>query len=117
MLSTINKTTGMRMKSRIEKNSFLINRPIAHRGLHGKAIGENTQSAFENAIRFGYPIETDVQLTKDGEIVCFHDDNVRRVTGVDKLIWDMPLSDVRSLRISGTSDGVMKFSELLELVN
>ena len=57
------------MKSRISSDSWLITRPIAHRGLHGNGAGENTRTAFGRAIENGYPIETDVRLTKDGRLV------------------------------------------------
>ena len=47
---------------------WLTARPIAHRGLHdGSSAIENTPSAFRAAIDGGYAIETDVQLTADGE--------------------------------------------------
>ncbi|MFL5206532.1 MAG: glycerophosphodiester phosphodiesterase family protein, partial [Microvirga sp.] len=49
--------------------SWLVAKPIAHRGLHNKAEGiiENTISAAEAAIARGFPIELDVQLTADNE--------------------------------------------------
>ena len=105
------------MKSRVPADSWIINLPIAHRGLHGNGAGENTRTAYARAIEKGYPIEMDVQLTKDGELVCFHDDNVKRVTGVDKLIWDMTLEEVRALKVCGTQDGVMTFKEFLDFVD
>ena len=47
---------------------WLTARPIAHRGLHDGATAiENTASAFRAAIDGGYGIETDVQLTADGQ--------------------------------------------------
>jgi len=105
------------MKSRVKNDSWIINKPIAHRGLHGEGAGENTKSAYARAIEKGYPIEMDVQLTKDGEVVCFHDDNVKRVTGVDSLIWDLTLEEVRKLKICSTADGVMTFKEFLDFVD
>lgn len=105
------------MKSRISSDSWLITRPIAHRGLHGNGAGENTRTAFGRAIENGYPIETDVRLTKDGRLVCFHDDNAKRVTGVDSDIRDLTLEEVRKLRVCGTDDGVMTFEEFLAFVD
>ena len=87
------------MKSRVKPDSWIINLPIAHRGLHGNGAGENTRTAYARAIEAGYPIEMDVQLTKDGVPVCFHDDNAKRVTGVDKLIWDMTIEEVKKLKV------------------
>ncbi|MCI5838627.1 MAG: glycerophosphodiester phosphodiesterase [Christensenellaceae bacterium] len=105
------------MKTRVKPDSWLINRPIAHRGLHNDIYGENSISAYRNAIDNGYPIEMDVQLTKDGEVVCFHDDNAKRVCGVDANIRDMTLKEVRALKICGTSDGIMTFNEFLKFVD
>jgi glycerophosphoryl diester phosphodiesterase len=45
---------------------------FAHRGVSGYEI-ENTIPAFKRAIDLGVGIETDVQLTKDGKLICFHD--------------------------------------------
>ena len=42
--------------------SWLLDQPIAHRGLHDKNSPENSISAFQKAIDQGYPIELDVQL-------------------------------------------------------
>ena len=57
----------------------------AHRGLHNEAEGipENSMGAFARAVAEGYGIELDVHLSRDGEAVVFHDDNLRRMCGVD----------------------------------
>ncbi len=61
----------------------LMAKPIAHRGLHDRSIGviENSQAAFLAAVERGYGIECDVQVTRDGEAVVFHDFNLDRLTG------------------------------------
>ncbi len=38
-------------------NSWLIEQPIAHRGLHDSKVPENSLTAFAKAIEAGYPIE------------------------------------------------------------
>ena len=63
-------------------------KPIAHRGLHGGDIPENSMPAFERAVDNGYNIELDVHITIDGVVVVFHDDTLTRVCGVDKKIAD-----------------------------
>ncbi len=52
----------------------MINKPyiFGHRGAMGYCI-ENTLESFKRAIKIGVGIETDVRLTKDGKLVCFHD--------------------------------------------
>ena len=45
----------------------------AHRGLHGEGVPENSLSAFARAAEAGYGIELDVQLSRDGTVMVFHD--------------------------------------------
>ncbi|WP_417604775.1 glycerophosphodiester phosphodiesterase family protein [Primorskyibacter flagellatus] len=63
--------------------SAFLDRPIAHRGLHGLSSGqpENSLSAFEAAISAGYGIELDLQLSADGVAMVFHDYALDRLTG------------------------------------
>ena len=105
------------MKSRIKKDFWLLNRAVAHRGLHGEGVGENTLTAYSLAIQNGYPIEMDVQLTKDGVPVCFHDDSLLRVTGENSLIWDKTYEEIKHLKISGTGDGIPTFEQFLSFVD
>lgn len=62
--------------------SWLASRPIAHRGLHAESRGiiENSLAAAAAAIAHNYAIECDVQMTKDGEAVVFHDEKLDRLT-------------------------------------
>ena len=61
---------------------WLLHHPIAHRGLHdvAHAIAENSLPAFWAATRAGYPVELDVRLLADGEVVVFHDRELDRLT-------------------------------------
>jgi len=61
---------------------WLIAQPIAHRGLHSRASGiiENTLAAAKAAIAQRYSIECDIQITRDGEAVVFHDFMLDRLT-------------------------------------
>ena len=65
-------------------------RNFAHRGLHSrdKSVPENSLKAFELASAAGYGMELDVQLTRDGQVVVFHDDTLKRVCGVEGTVWD-----------------------------
>ena len=69
---------------------------IAHRG--GAAVWpENTITSFEGAIALGFRyIETDLHVTRDGHIVCFHDPTLDRTTdGVGRIV-DITLAELRS---------------------
>ena len=105
------------MKSRINKDFWLFNVAIAHRGLFDENCPENTIPAFENAIKNGYGIETDVHITTDGVLICYHDNNVKRLCGVDKDIRDMSYDQVKELEILNTGLKIPTFLEVLELVN
>jgi len=87
--------------------SWLVAKPIAHRGLHNKANGiiENTLSAAEAAIARGFPIELDVQLTADNEAIVFHDFELDRLTGETGLVAERNLSALTGIDISGTIGG------------
>lgn len=71
--------------------------PFAHRG--GAALWpENTLRAFEGAIALGYRyIETDVHMTRDGVIVCFHDDTLERTTDGRGRLADLTFTELRRL--------------------
>lgn len=70
--------------------------------------------AFHDAFSLGYRyFETDVQVTADGTLVAFHDDNLLRTCGIDKNIHSMRSSEVRQARIDGR-EPIPLLSELLE---
>ncbi|MGO4571071.1 glycerophosphodiester phosphodiesterase family protein [Microvirga sp. 2TAF3] len=87
--------------------SWIVAKPIAHRGLHNKANGiiENTLAAAEAAIERGFPIECDVQLTADGEAIVFHDFDLARLTGEHGLVIDRKVDDLTKIGISGSVKG------------
>ncbi|MGO8738449.1 glycerophosphodiester phosphodiesterase family protein [Rhodoblastus sp.] len=62
--------------------SWLIARPIAHRGLHDpeRRIAENSLGAAQAAVAGGYGIECDVRLSRDGKVFVFHDEKLDRLT-------------------------------------
>ena len=71
----------------------------AHRGDRFN-YPENTMPAFESAVSLGVDmIETDVRMSKDGELVLMHDRSTLRTTGVDKNIDEMLLSEIKKLDI------------------
>lgn len=77
-------------------------RIFAHRGLaEPLKLDENTIAAFQAAIDHGAThIESDTQATKDGHAVLLHDSDLRRVAGVDALISDLTLEEVRAIRLA-----------------
>ena len=98
--------------------SFLSTAPIAHRGLHNnKDIVENTLRAFSLAIEKKCIIELDIHLIKDNEIVVFHDDNLKRLTGIDKEIKDYTYSELSKITLLNTTDTIPTLKEVLKLID
>jgi glycerophosphoryl diester phosphodiesterase len=76
--------------------------PFAHRGGASDAP-ENTLPAFAHAISLGYRyLETDAQVTQDGVLLAFHDDELARTTGRPGRISQLPYREVAAARVSGT---------------
>ena len=97
---------------------FLKSNIIAHRGaFNNKDIPENSIKAFEKAIEKNYIIELDVHILKDNTIVVYHDDNVKRLTGVDKSIIDFNYSQLKELSLLNTKYKIPRLIDVLELVN
>ena len=89
----------------------------AHRGLHGDGCAENSLSAFRRAVEAGFGIELDVQLSRDGELVVFHDGTLDRVTGVSGRVDAFDYSELKEMHLLGTDDTVPLFSEVLSVVD
>lgn len=92
---------------------------IAHRGLHDaeKGIPENSIAAFKRAVEYGFGIEFDIHLTKDGQIVVFHDDTVDRMTEGTGKVVDKTLAELRELHLGGTKEKIPTLSEMLAVVD
>ena len=70
---------------------------IAHRGSRF-LWPENTMEAFSSAVALGFThIETDLRITGDGVVVCFHDSTVDRTTDGTGLLAAMTLKQVAGL--------------------
>jgi glycerophosphoryl diester phosphodiesterase len=95
---------------------WLIARPIAHRGLHGGAIVENTLEAADAAAAANYAIECDIQLTADGELVVFHDDTLERLTVAAGPLRARALADLKSVAYRDAAGRIPTLGELLASV-
>ena len=78
---------------------------VAHRGCSGRAP-ENTRAAFEMAIKLGADmIECDVRLTKDEEVVAFHDRTLKRTTNGIGPVGERTLDELKSLDVGSWFEG------------
>ena len=89
----------------------------AHRGMHGEGVAENSLTAFRLAKENGFGIELDVRLSKDGELVVYHDETLTRVAGIEGKVIDYTAEELSKMSLSGTSDGVPTFRQVLDLID
>lgn len=88
----------------------------AHRGASEYAP-ENTMLSFYVGMFMGANgIETDVQMTKDGVLVLFHDDTVMRMTGAEGGVPDYTLEELRAFTFekNGLQDKIVVFEDFLK---
>ena len=108
-----------RFSPQLRDLSWLVARPIAHRGLHEKASGivENTESAFAAAIAGNYAIECDVQVTREGEAVVFHDETLERLTHAEGHVRALTVAELKRLQYRSGHDRMQTLGDLLEQVD
>lgn len=93
------------------------NRFIAHRGLHkNKIIPENSMLAFKAAIEKNYAIEFDINITKDNQIVVFHDDDLNRLCNKKENIEDVSYDFLKDLNLYESNEKIPLLKELLDEV-
>ncbi len=106
----------IRPKGKAPKDKALLC-AYAHRGLHGGGAPENSLAAFALAAEAGYGIELDVQLSRDGTVMVFHDYTLARMTGCDRKLVDLTAAELASLRLAGTDEAIPTLAEVLRLVD
>lgn len=99
---------------------------FAHRGLHekDKSVPENSIAAFRAAREAGYGAELDVQLSKDGQVVVFHDDTLDRVCGTIPApegltngkgnLKDYTYEELHKMSLCGTRETIPLFTDVLD---
>ena len=91
------------------------NKIIAHRGIFNNInIPENSIKSFKEAIKYNYPFELDIQLTKDNKLVVFHDYNTKRMTNEDYIIQESTYDEIKDLCLLNTKYKIPLFEEILK---
>lgn len=91
---------------------------IAHRGLYKNLVTpENSMIAFKKAIQKNYAIELDVRITKDNQIVVFHDKNLIRMCGLRKKIRNQNFNDIKDICLYNSKETIPLFIDVLNLVS
>lgn len=95
-----------------------LRQPIAHRALHDVARGrpENSRAAIRAAIDAGYDIEIDLQLSRDGVPMVFHDETLERLTPRDGWLCDLSAAELAEIPLKGGDETIPTLPEILYLV-
>lgn len=88
----------------------------AHRGLHDNSTNapENSMPAFRRAVKSGYGIEMDVQLSKDKIPVVFHDFTLERACGKPGKVCDYTYEELQQFPLFKSDARIPKFEEALQ---
>lgn len=92
--------------------------PIAHRAYHKRSEGrpENSLPAMRAAIAAGYGIECDLQLTKDGQALVFHDEWLERLTTATGFVRDHTLAEMQAIGLKDCAEPAPSLAQVLDLV-
>lgn len=85
----------------------------AHRGLHSPGVPENSLGAARAAIAAGLGIECDIQRSRDGEAMVFHDWELGRLTDGAGLTSVFDADELEALRLLDSEDRVPRLESLL----
>lgn len=92
---------------------------FAHRGLHDNATDapENSMAAFRKAVEAGFGMELDVQVTKDGVPVIFHDFTLNRVCGAEGKPAECTYEELQAYTLCNSKERIPRLADLLALVD
>jgi glycerophosphoryl diester phosphodiesterase len=98
--------------------SWLVSRPIAHRGLHDKKNGviENSLAAARRAVASNYGVECDVQMSADGEVFVFHDFTLERLTDGQGKVADQTAAQLAATGLRGGAETIPTLAALLDVI-
>ena len=95
------------------------NHLYAHRGLFDNESDapENSMKAFKKAVDAGFGMEMDIQLTKDGQMVVFHDWSLKRMCGVEGKVCEYTFDELQQFSLLKSEEKIPLFTEVLKLVD
>jgi glycerophosphoryl diester phosphodiesterase len=90
--------------------------PFAHRGLHGGALIENSGRAIAAAADQGYGVELDVQLSRDGEAMVFHDYQLDRLTAEQGPVSARTAAELQAIQLNLCDEAVPRLADALSII-
>ncbi|RUS58808.1 phosphodiesterase [Pseudorhodobacter sp. E13] len=96
-----------------------LTKPIAHRALHDVTDGrpENSRAAVKAAIKAGYGIEIDLQLSRDGQAMVFHDEVLDRLTMETGPLNQRSATELSYIPLRGGRETIPTLPEILKIVD
>jgi glycerophosphoryl diester phosphodiesterase len=99
-----------------DKVAWLSEGIYAHRGLHGAGLPENTPAAFAAAMARGMGIECDIQRSRDGHAMVFHDATLDRLTAEQGRVAERSAEELGKITLTGGTDTIPTLRQLLDQV-
>ncbi|MHA7128613.1 glycerophosphodiester phosphodiesterase [Algoriphagus namhaensis] len=111
-------TSGQEILSNFAPENFEQHR-FAHRGGYASGPENTLQTILTNLNSGTTAIEIDVQLTKDGQLVLFHDETISRVlkSENDMLVSELSLAELKEIPLRDTSQDMQQVASLEELID
>lgn len=93
--------------------------PLCHRAYHDVTAGrpENSREAIHAAVHAGYGIEIDIQRSKDGIAMVFHDYDLARLTGRSGFVATETASALGDTLLIGGATGIPTLTDILNIVD
>lgn len=109
---------SMPARREIDRSTFF-NWDYAHRGFHDNSgpAPENSLLAIELAVDNKYGMEFDIRLSKDGQVILFHDDDLKRMTNRTDHVRNLDFAELNQIKLLDSDQTIPLFSEVLELVD
>ena len=88
---------------------------IIHRALLDKNCIENSITSIEKCINKNMAFEIDLHILKDNEVIVFHDDNLLRMTGLDRYIRECTFNDIKLLYLNNSNEHIPTLDDVLKI--
>lgn len=90
---------------------------IAHRGFYDNEgdAPENSLPAFKKAVDAGFGVELDVQLTKDGKLVVFHDEKLKRMCGANVVLTELTFDELETYKLADSEERIPLFRDVFDV--
>lgn len=89
--------------------------PLAHRAYHDRSQRrpENSPGAVQAALEAGYGIEIDLQLSRDGVAMVFHDESMDRLTDATGFVKDYTATELGTIKLRDSDDTIPTLTAIL----